>query len=267
MPKPEPVSMSCPRCGRPLVWLAPYGHWYCPHDELSFPATLPLPAPPRPAPPPPPPPEAPPPAWPAPARPYVQPARSPARDAFVIGAVGSFFSFASSIAFAFFLFPGILYATFFVVVPFFVGMVLEVLGFYGLWRAYGSSIGAATFAYGLAALATFLVAIFVYSVFAYRYFTTWPGLSYAVFYVAGWVALGVLFILQGVAFLVDRAALGMSGLGVAAGVLFIVGGSFVATVIFAPFGGLFILIPAFVLGGLIMLQAASRTITETPPPR
>ena len=162
---------------------------------------------------------------------------------------------------------GLLYATFFVAVPFVVGLVLEVLGFYGLWRAYGSSMGVATFAYGLAALATFLVAVFVYSIFAYRSFTTWPDLSYTVFYTVGWIALGVLFILEGVTFLFDRVAPGMSVLGVAAGVLFIVGGCFVATVIYAPFVGFFILVPAFLLGGLIMLQAASRSVLERSPPR
>jgi hypothetical protein len=25
---------ACPRCGRPLTWVAQYGRWYCPTEQL-----------------------------------------------------------------------------------------------------------------------------------------------------------------------------------------------------------------------------------------
>jgi hypothetical protein len=141
-----------------------------------------------------------------------------------------------------------------------VSLLLALFGFHGLWRNYGSAMGAATFAYGLIAIILFLVSS-VLTLFAvqticefwgcYTIFASW-GL---ILIIVSLVLLGVAFILDGVAFIVARRFTGLQGGAVAAGVLFIVGGSFVTSILLALFGGFFVLAPAFILGGIVLLRA------------
>jgi hypothetical protein len=141
-----------------------------------------------------------------------------------------------------------------------VSLLLALFGFYGLWRNYGSAMGAAAFAYGLIAVIIFLVSS-VLTLFAvqticefwgcYTIYASWG----IVLLIASFVLLGVAFILDGVAFIVARRFTGLQGGAVAAGVLFIVGGSFVVSILLALFGGFFVLAPAFILGGLVLLRA------------
>jgi len=138
----------------------------------------------------------------------------------------------------------------------FVALVVQLFAFHGMRWNYGSSAGAATFGYGLAAVIFFIVAMVLAPVstnyiYPYGYDQTW-GLALTF---ASWVALGVLFILEGVSYLSTRYFMGNPALSTSVGVLFIVGGSFISTVFLAIYGGFFVMVPAFILGGILHLGA------------
>ena len=67
------------------------------------------------------------------------------------------------------------------------------------------------------------------------------------------VILGVMFILDGVAFIVVRHYTN-PGAAIAAGVLYIIAGGFVCSVLFAIIGGL-VLMPALIIGGIVLVNA------------
>ena len=267
MARPPSVRMSCPRCGRPLVWLAPYGHWYCDHDQLSYPATLPLPAPPRPPPVPPP---VPPPPMPfAGPSPWPRTTGVPGREAFLLAAIGNFLSVPTSIALGLLIFVGFYYnsAGFIVaIVPFLVGMVLQLFGFYGQWRRFGSALAAVTFAYGLPAIGVFAVGMAWYASAVSVTFGTFEGIFPALLLIVVFVMLGILFLLEGVTLFVDRIRLGAPDLAVAAGILLLLSGALIVTVILSPFGMLFLLTPGFVLTGVLMMRALILEHPSYPPP-
>ena len=219
--------------------------------------------------------------------PIPRPRGVPTRAPFIIGAVGSFFAAGMSIAF------GVLNMfAFWSPTPFFftlggliagvilgVAVLLQLLGFHGMWRNYGSRMGAASMVYGFAAVAVFLLASLL-GTLAVQMECNW-GWCFAIVAWWGWALLltayammGALFIVQGTAFIVNRHFLGSGGAPVATGVLLIIAGSFLASFLLAVFGGFFVLAPAMIVGGIVLararlplmpMQALPRVPTMSPP--
>lgn len=75
----------------------------------------------------------------------------------------------------------------------------------------------------------------------------------SIVYVAATVLVGVMFILDGVAFLVNRHFT-LPGASIATGVLFIIAGGFVCSLLLAPVGGV-VAMPAFIIGGIVLVNA------------
>ena len=204
--------------------------------------------------------------------PIPRPRGVPSRTPFVVGAVGHFFSAAMVIVYGVgslwlvglsYLYQGFPLMVVILAGILFAALVIHLVGFFGLWKNYGSGVGAGAFAYGLIAATMFLVTN-VLSLFAvertcYNYYPPYcyerVASWWVAFAIASVVMLGVMFILDGVAFLVARRFTPIPGAGIAAGVLFIVGGSLVTSIIMATFGGFFVLVPAFIIGGVILLRA------------
>src|SRR2546427_1007226 len=146
------------------------------------------------------------PGWAMPAPPQPRPRGTPNRTLFMAGAVGNFIAAGTSIPFAVFAlffafgfgfgifgFFSVIALT--AVVLMATALVIQLIGFYGFWKNYGSHMGIATFLFGLVAIGVFLGAMAL--VFVSRDFLS------AIAYVAGYVLLGVMFILDGVAVLLD----------------------------------------------------------------
>jgi hypothetical protein len=88
-----------------------------------------------------------------------------------------------------------------------------------------------------------------------------PGpllLHYVVLYILGTVLIGVLFILWGCALLVIRNYTGIAGLPIAAGIIFIIAGSFWCSLYLYPIGSI-LLIPA---GILWMISLATSRVSD-----
>jgi len=210
----------------------------------------------------------PPPSYQTPAVPQPKPIGTPSRAWFTVGAIGHFFSVAASIAFGvylldFYFYPSVLMLILGILL--FVAVLLQLFAFAGMRQNYGSLMGAATFGYGLAAILFFLVAAIVVQLPMVRY--NWYGpLLGLVLIIISWIALGVLFILEGVAYIVTRGFMGIPGASVAVGVLLIVGGSMISSVILAIFGGFFVLVPGFILGGILLLRAPLPAGSAAFPP-
>jgi len=193
----------------------------------------------------------------------------PSRSPFLVGATGHFFAAAMCIVYgiavlllSFFFYFGLSLIGLILEVILFVALVLHLVGFYGLWRNYGSGMAGATFAYGLVASIFFMIAS-VLSLFAFG------GYSYYVWaiilVIVSYVMLGVMFILEGVAFLVVRRFTSLPGAAIAAGVLFIIGGSFVTSILLAFYGGFFVLAPALIIGGVVLVKSPVPGLGAYPP--
>lgn len=201
----------------------------------------------------------------------------PSRSPFLVGATGHFFAAAMCIVYgiavlllSFFFYFGLSLIGLILEVILFVALVLHLVGFYGLWRNYGSGMAGATFAYGLVASIFFMVAS-VLSMFAYQYlcygYNCYPTLSFwgLILVLVSYVMLGVMFILEGVAFLVVRRFTSLPGAAIAAGVLFIIGGSFVTSILLAFYGGFFVLAPALIIGGVVLVKSPVPGLGAYPP--
>src|SRR5256885_3720541 len=152
------------------------------------------------------------PGWAMPAPPQPRHRGTPNRSLFLTGAVGHFIAAGMAIPFAyvalFFAFGGFGFGFgFFSIFPLAaailtgVALVFQHVGFYGFWRNYGSAMAIVAFLFGLTAIAIFLAAFslaFASPAFAPRDFLT------VIVYVAAFILLGVMFILDGVAFLMNR---------------------------------------------------------------
>ncbi len=193
------------------------------------------------------------PGWVVPAPPPPRPRGIPNRSLFLVGAVGHFVAAGMAIPFALFSL-GFGFGFFFGFFSIFalasavmmsVGLVIQLIGFYGFWRNYGSRLGLATFAYGLAATAVFLAAT------ATETFNRNPFFVYIA--AAGFVTIGVMFILDGAAFIVIRNYTN-PGASIAAGVLHIIAGGFVCSLLFAVVGGI-LAMPALIIGGIVLVSA------------
>src|SRR5712664_2251610 len=147
----------------------------------------------------------------------------PSRALFLTGAVGHFIAAGMAIPFAIFgislgflFFFGSFFGSFSILilaiaVMMTVALVLHLIGYFALWKNYGSRLGMATFIFGLVATIVYLSAA-VYVVFGRDF-------SSLIVYLASWVLRGVMFILDGAAFIVNRHFV-LPGASIAAGVLF-----------------------------------------------
>ncbi|HKZ63877.1 MAG TPA: hypothetical protein VJ400_05495 [Thermoplasmata archaeon] len=128
-------------------------------------------------------------------------------------------------------------------------MLPRFLGYYRTFRTHGPTIARATFVYGVAATTFFALAM-TGAHAASGSFSTRD----VVLVVLGYVALGPVFILEGAALIVLRRFTFSPSIALIAGVLFIVGGSFVASIFLSIYGGFFVLAPALMLGGIVLAK-------------
>jgi len=192
--------------------------------------------------------------------------------AFVVGAAGSFCAAAMAICFGlgsllvFFStqvgLVGVFAATIGLVlgVALSVAMLLHLVGFYGMWRDYGSPIGAATFGFGVAAIGVLLLTS-VATPFSVTMSCHW-GYCYTqvplwaqILSILALVLLGVLLMLEGVAMIAVRRFTGSPGLAIAGGVVSIIGGSLVVSILLALLGGFFVVTVGLLLDGMVLVQA------------
>lgn len=155
-------------------------------------------------------------------------------------------------------------------------LLVQILGFHGLWRNYGSLIGGAAVAYGFAAVAVFLLASLLAPLSIEQVCNPWwcfeqiSSWGWALV-LAAYAMLGAMFIVCGSAFIVNRFFLGNPGAAVASGILFIIAGSLLASFVMALYGGFFVLAPALIVGGVVLVRAplphvlAGRPPAATPP--
>ena len=146
----------------------------------------------------------------------------------------------------------------------FAALTLQLAGFYGLWRNYGSSMGVVSVGFGLAAGILFLLGVLFAFLLreerCYGYYIE-PSCYYSVpiwvsiLLFLGLIFLGVLFILEGVSYLVSRHHLGNVGGAVGAGVVSIIGGAFLCSVVLAVYAGMFVVAAATIIGGIVFAQA------------
>lgn len=201
--------------------------------------------------------------------PMPRPHGIPSRALFLTGAVGHFIAAGMAIPFAFFgvstsflFFGGSFFFSFFsllllaIATMMSVALFLHLIGLYGLWKNYGSRLGMAAFIFGLIATSVYLSST-VYLILGPRDF------SLLIVYLAGWVLLGVMFIMDGATFIVNRH-FAMPGASIAAGVLFIIAGGFFCSILLASAGAI-IAMPALIIGGIV-LAGAPIPMMYAPPP-
>ena len=203
------------------------------------------------------------PSWGAPAPLPPRPRGAPTRSVFVVGAVGHFLGAGIAIPFSllvimfgFFFFFGS-FSTFLLgfSIMFTIGLLLHLIGFFGLWKNYGSAIGLVVFAYGVVATSLLQASVALLFVGRDPLYTVIGGVSY--------VAVGLMFILEGAAYLLNRPFLPPAA-SVAAGALFILSGGFFCSVVLTVIGGL-AAVPALIVGGIVLL-AAPIPVPYAPPP-
>ena len=205
------------------------------------------------------------PGWGMPAPPpQPRPRGAPSRSLFLIGAVGSFLAAGAAIPFSFSaLLPGFGFGFGFFFGSFFlltlvsavlmsVGCILQLIGILGFWKNYGSAIGLAAFIFGLIAIVAFLSLLAFLLLGAFGGF---GGFSFTIFILGaiGLVLIGVMFILDGVAYIVNRHFV-HPGMSLAAGVLFIIAGGFICSILLGLVGGI-LAMPAFIIGGIALVGA------------
>jgi hypothetical protein len=137
-----------------------------------------------------------------------------------------------------------------------VALVLQLIGFYGFWRNYGSRLGIAAFIFGLVATIVYLSTTALVVYFGGGFALVFP-------YFAAWVLLGVMFILDGAAFIVNRHFV-LPGASIAAGVLFIIAGGLICSILLASAGAI-VAMAALIIGGIV-LASAPIPVMYAPPP-
>lgn len=187
-------------------------------------------------------------------KPQPMPRGPPTRAPFLAGAVGHFLAAGGAIAYGIGAVVAVSPGAFLILLaPIFSGALLVQLpGFWGFRRNYGSRMGLATFVYGLAAVTFFLIVNIILVAVVPGVFLGGVPL---VLFIAAFVTLGALFILQGVAFILVRRFVGSAGLSLATGILFIIAGSFIAVILGIVLGGFFLLVVPMIMGGITLLLA------------
>ncbi len=138
-----------------------------------------------------------------------------------------------------------------------VALLLQLVGFFGFWRNHRNVMGAVCFGFGIApAIMPLLSVALSFGGFSFG--------SFLLFFIEI-ALLGILFVLEGTAYLLARNSTSTPGLCVATGILFIVGGSFVCT-FFLTFVGDFLLVAPLVMGGIIMAQASRPSVRDATVP-
>src|SRR6266581_5043216 len=138
-----------------------------------------------------------------------------------------------------------------------VALLLQLVGFFGFWRNHRNVMGAVCFGFGIApAIMPLLSVALSFGGFSFG--------SFLLFFIEI-ALLGILFVLEGTAYLLARNSTSTPGLCVATGTLFIVGGSFVCT-FFLTFVGDFLLVAPLVMGGIIMAQASRPSVRDATVP-
>ena len=200
--------------------------------------------------------------------PVPTPKGPPTRTPFVLGAVGGFLAAGFLIPYA--IFGG--FAGFFgfffgfgfsrilglaLDVALFVSLLLHLFALWGFWRNYGSQMGIASFAFGIVALVLFLVAAIVSNLAS--------SFGLIVVILAGLILLGVMFILEGAAYIVVRLFVGSQGASIAAGILFVLAGAFICTLYFGFIGDI-LAVPATIIAGIVLLKAPLPFAAGAPLP-
>ena len=200
----------------------------------------------------------------------------PNRGLFLIGAGGQFFVAGAAVGLGIALLMNYMTEALTSPLHFIMGLLLSVaffiglVGFYGLWRNYGSALGAVTFGFGLAAAIVYLIAVVLAFLLrtqecyfeCYSYLPAWAMILYFV----AFIFLGVTFILEGVSYIVSRNHLGTAGGAVGAGVVSIIGGAFLCSVVLAVYGGLFVVTAASIVGGIVFALARVPFVAASRPP-
>ncbi len=188
----------------------------------------------------------------------VTPAGQPRRGYFVLGAIGLvIFIIAATLSWTFsylLLFLFLWYSPFFYIISLVpnilltVGGIMSAIGFYGQRRNFGSNMGLATFIISLVFIWFQLIPGIIRAALygGYYYYYPWYMISYTLFYV-GYALMGVMVILWGCSMLVNRIQMGNQGLAIAAGVLFIITGGFICSIVL-EWIGLILVIPSGILG-------------------
>ncbi len=189
---------------------------------------------------------------------------------FLVGAVGHFFSAGMAIptaiislglGFSFF-FGGFGSIVFLVVAAMgAAGTIVHLIGFYGLWRNYGSQLALGTFVYGLVTVGYSIAATVVFVTLALP--SGFPSFFIlSIVFLASAILSGVLLIVEGCAYIVNRVFL-IPGASIAAGVLFIIAGGFACSVLLDFVGRLFS-IPALIIGGILLTRAPIPIVYAVP---
>jgi len=135
-------------------------------------------------------------------------------------------------------------------------LVLSSVGYFGKYHNYGSEMGAGTGIFALIAGPMFL-ALTAGGIESYDFgrlgITSYYSIRPELFW-TGYILLGVAFILMGTSHILSRNHLTIPGLCVAAGVLMIIGGSLIITLVLS-FAGYFVLGAGGILGGINLLKA------------
>lgn len=183
------------------------------------------------------------------------PPRRPRRSFFKVGVLGHFIAAGTALPLAVYVVGYGFWAYYYrgasviglaVGVLFFVGLFYHLVGFLGFWWNYGSVLGSGVFIYGMAAILFFLIALVL---------TFEQPYSYYFLMLVAYILVGILFALEGAAFVVVARFTREPSLSVVAGILFLVAGVSWFTLAFAWWGTVLLTV-AFVIGGVVLYQAA-----------
>ena len=144
------------------------------------------------------------------------------------------------------------------------GGVMGAFAFYGQRRNYGSTMALTTFIISVIfiwfQLIPGIISVFLFgagypsSPYYYYFYYSPLYMIYNIMSYLGYILAGVMIILWGCALLTTRVHMGNEGLGIAAGVLFIITGSFWCS-IYLTMIGCIMLIPSGILGIILLLRA------------
>jgi hypothetical protein len=211
-------------------------------------------------------------------KPILSPRGVPNRSLFIVGAVGMFLTAAIAIClgvlglFSFqYFFYGFFSGSLAIIslilgVLFYIGLLMGLFGFYGFYRNYGSGMGVAAFGFGIIATTFFLVSQIV-SVLAVNA-SPWyygPSILALLISIVGLILLGVLFIIEGVSFMTARHFSQTGEINLAAGMMFVLAGSFFCSFFIAYFGGFIILAVSAIIGGIVFVKSPIPVLISEVP--
>jgi hypothetical protein len=183
-------------------------------------------------------------------KPVPTPTGVPNRAFFIVGGIGTIMNVVAAILLLFVdnLFLGrVFYQTslidLVVVILLFTGILLMGIGYLGIRRNYGSSMGIASFIMGLITGILFLVkwviGFIAYGpdVYFYDYYDSPLYIFWISLFIIAWVIFGVSQIIWGATHIVTRKFV-ISGLSLATGIMLIIAGAFSISVLLSPIGAI-----------------------------